>query len=350
MKYDYLIVGAGLTGSVCAYELSQKGYDVAVIEQRNHIGGNCYTKKMLRNIDVHIYGPHIFFTNNPSTWEYINQFDKFIPFKNIVKAEYEEKEYTLPFNLTTLKEIYGNEETPKTDKEDYDNIEDYSINKLGEKLYEILIKGYTEKQWGMKCNQLPLEIIKRIPIRNSYDDNYYDTTYQGIPLNGYTYIFQKMLKNVDLYLNTEYKKDIGIQYENLIHTGSIDKYYDYKYGELPYRSINFAHTIQNGTRQDYAVKNYTSIKIPYTRTIEHKHFLNINNPQTIISYEFPSIHTKDNEPYYPINTKSNNHLYSKYQKLNKEKNIFFMGRLGKYKYLNMCDAIEEALIFCNEIE
>lgn len=348
MTYDFLIVGAGLTGAICAYELSKKNYSVLVIDKRNHIGGNCYTERRLKNIDVHLYGAHIFHTDNKEVWDYINQFDNFLPFKNIVKAEYNDKEYTLPFNLTTLNEVYGHKIKQPTKQGDYSNIEEYAINELGEKLYRILIQGYTEKQWGLPCKDLPIEIIKRIPIRENYDDNYYDVKYQGIPQNGYTHIFKQLLQNIPLRLNTSFNQIKNkVSYKKLIYTGIIDEYYDYCFGKLPYRSLDFAHIIKKGTYQTNAVRNYTSINIPYTRTIEHKHFLNCKNDKTIISFEFPSDYDSSNEPYYPINTKQNNTLYSKYASLpNKE--VYFLGRLGQYKYMNMSDTISNALNFCKK--
>lgn len=346
--YDFVIVGAGLTGSICAYELHKKGYKVIIIEKRNHIGGNCYTEKWLNDIDIHIYGPHIFFTNEKKIWDYMNHFDTFVPFINNVKAEYEDKEYTLPFNLTTIQEVYGENKHINISNKEYENIEDYAINELGEELYEILIKGYTEKQWGLKCNEIPPEIIKRIPIRMNYDDNYYDAKYQGIPLNGYTHIFNEMLRDVPIILNTNFKNiEKEIHYTNLIYTGSIDEFYDYCYGVLPYRSLDFAHTIRNGTYQTTAVRNYTKFEIPYTRSIEHKHFLNKKNSQTVVSFEFPSNFDNANERFYPINTKINNTLYKKYYSL-KTPQTYFLGRLGAYKYLNMSDAIKEAIAFCKK--
>ena len=295
--YDYIIVGAGLFGSVCAYELNKRGKKVLVIEKRNHIGGNIYTEKQ-EGINVHKYGAHIFHTSNKDIWEYINQFDEFNNYINRPIANYKGEIYNLPFNMNTFSKIWNNVVTPedaknRIEKEKTDvnptNLEEQAINLVGKTIYMKLVKEYTEKQWGKSCKRLPPFLIKRLPVRFTYDNNYFNDKYQGIPINGYTYIINKMLEGIEVKLNEDFldNKDKYLNMCNkVIYTGTVDRYYDYCYGKLEYRSLLFEEVIFNEeNRQGNAVINYTSHNVPYTRTIEHKHFNNDISDKTIISYE-----------------------------------------------------------------
>lgn len=356
-KYDYLIVGAGLYGAVCAFELRKKGYKCLVIDQRKHIGGNCYTEE-IENIHVHKYGAHIFKTSEKEIWEYIQQFAEFNNFINSPLANYKGEIYNLPFNMNTFSRMWGIV-TPKEAKEiilnqrsilreGVNSLEEYAISQVGTDIYIKLIKGYTEKQWGRDCKELPASIMKRIPIRYTYNNNYYMERYQGIPIGGYTQIFEKMLFGIDVQLNTSYK-DIKEKFDDtdtrIIYTGPIDEYYEYKYGPLEYRSLKFEHEIiEIEDFQGVAVMNYTDKETPYTRIIEHKHFEDIMTNKTVITKEYPFEWRLGVEPYYPINNRNNQELLSKYIILaKKEKNVVFGGRLGEYKYTDMQDTIKMAL-------
>ena len=360
-KYDYLIVGSGLFGSVCAYELSKKGFSVLVVEKRNHVGGNIYTSE-LEGIEVHTYGPHIFHTSNKNIWEYVNRFGEFNNFINSPIARYKNEIYNLPFNMNTFSKIWKDVFTPeqamaKIDEErqkffvkNPTNLEEQAINCVGTTIYEKLIKGYTAKQWGKDCKNLPPFIIKRLPIRFIYNNNYFDDTYQGVPICGYTKIIEKMLYGIKVILNCDFfdHKDELIQSAyNIIYTGPIDRYFSYKYGALEYRSIRFETEIINTSNyQGNAVVNYTDYDVPFTRIIEHKHFYNLTNiDKTIISKEYSFFDDESHcEPFYPINDEKNMELYKKYKEEAKLlKNVFFGGRLGQYKYLNMDQTIESAL-------
>ena len=366
-KYDYLIVGAGLYGSTVACELKKKGYKVLVIDKRNHVGGNIYTKEM-EGINVHVYGAHIFHTSNKEVWDYINQFASFNNYVNSPIAIYKGKKYHLPFNMFTFKEIWPdihNEEEAKArielDKSQYQidepkNLEEQAIKLVGKTIYEMLIKGYTAKQWGKRCDQLPASIIKRIPVRFTYDNNYFDDIYQGVPIGGYTQIIEKMLMGIDLELNADFfnNRDYYMHVaDKIIYTGPIDQFFDYKYGELEYRTLRFDIEIIN--QKDYqgnAVVNYTEYEIPYTRIIEHRHFeFKDDLNKTVITKEYPISFKKGDEPYYPINNDRNDNLYQKYKsEANKLVNVHFGGRLGEYKYLDMDKVILEALNFVKTIK
>ena len=365
--YDYLIVGAGLFGAVCAHELTKKGYKCLVIDKRDHIGGNIYTKE-IEGINVHLYGAHIFHTSNEEVWNYINKFASFNNFINSPIAIYKGKKYHLPFNMNTFEEIWPDISSPdeakeriEKEKEEYHidepkNLEEQAINLVGKTIYERLIKGYTAKQWGKNCKDLPSFIIKRIPVRFYYDNNYFDDKYQGIPIGGYTKIIEKMLKGCDVRLSCDYLKNkdsLDKMSKHIIYTGPIDEYFDYCFGELEYRKVEFEiKTLDMKDYQGNAVINYTEQDIPYTRIIEHKHFeFKLDNPKTIISIEYPSSWKRGDEPYYPVNDDKNNELYSKYKNLaDKLDKVRFGGRLGLYKYLDMDDTIEEALKLLKEIK
>ena len=359
--YDYLIVGAGLFGSVFAREMMDAGYSCMVIDKRDHIGGNIYTENIC-GINVHKYGAHIFHTSNKKIWNYICRFAEFNRYTNSPVARYKNELYNMPFNMNTFNKLWG-VITPKEAKEKIEeqikeseirhpsNLEEQAISLVGKDIYEKLIKGYTEKQWGKRACELPSFIIKRIPVRFTYDNNY---LYQGIPIGGYTQIIEKMLYGADIRLNADYFSD-RVYYDSLaekvVFTGMIDEYFDYCYGRLEYRTLRFENEIiDTDNYQGNAVVNYTEYEIPYTRIIEHRHFENTESDKTIITREYPDIWKEGSEPYYPINDEKNNALYERYKILADEtKNVIFGGRLGMYRYYDMHNIIEEALK-CAEYE
>ena len=364
MKYDYLIVGSGLFGSIFAYEANKRGKKVLVIDKRPHIGGNIYTENK-DGINVHKYGAHIFHTSNKEVWDYINQFAEFNRYTNSPVARYKNELYNMPFNMNTFNKLWGvvtpEEAQAKIEQEKKEagitepkNLEEQAISLVGKTIYEKLVKGYTEKQWGRKCTELPSFIIKRLPVRFIYDNNYFNDKYQGIPMGGYTQIIEKMLDGIEVKLNYDYfehKQELDNIAEKIVFTGPIDKYYDYKFGELEYRSLRFEEeelNIQN--YQGNAVVNYTEREVPYTRIIEHKHFEFGNQPKTVISKEYSSEWKPGIEPYYPINDETNGKLFEQYKELaDKEENVIFGGRLGNYKYYDM-DKVIEAALDCAEKE
>lgn len=359
MKYDYLIVGSGLFGSIFAYEANKKGKKCLVIEKRSHIGGNIYTEN-IEGIQVHKYGAHIFHTSNKEIWQYINNFAEFNRYTNSPVARYKDELYNMPFNMNTFNKLWG-VITPKEAKDKIEeekreagikgpkNLEEQAISLVGKTIYEKLVKGYTEKQWGKRATELPSFIIKRLPVRFIYDNNYFNDKYQGIPIGGYTQIIEKMLKGIEVKLNYDFfdhREELEKVAEKIIFTGPIDKYYNYKFGELEYRSLRFeTEVLDLENYQGNAVVNYTEYEIPYTRIIEHKHFEYENdNPKTVITKEYPDEWVQGKEPYYTINDEKNNSLYQKYLELAKnDKNIIFGGRLGQYKYFDMDKVIAEAL-------
>ena len=363
MKYDYLIVGAGLFGSIFAHEMTKKGKKCLIIEKRDHIGGNVYTEN-IENINVHKYGAHIFHTNNKEVWEYINQFADFNRYTNSPVANYNGELYNLPFNMNTFYQMWG-VKTPdeakakineqKSEIKNPKNLEEQAISLIGKDIYEKLIKGYTEKQWGRKCRDLPAFIIKRLPVRYTFDNNYFNDLYQGIPIGGYTKIIEKMLENIEVKLNTDFFDDktkwMDIA-DKIIFTGMIDQYYDYCYGELEYRGLDFEfETLDMENYQGNAVINYTDAETPYTRIIEHKHFEDSDSPKTIITKEYPKTWMKGEEAYYPLNDDNNSELFKKYQELaKKEDKVIFGGRLGMYQYFDMWQVIDEALKLVKSIE
>jgi UDP-galactopyranose mutase len=362
MIYDYLIVGSGFFGSICAYELSKIGKKCLVIEKRNHIGGNCYTENR-DNVNIHIYGPHIFHTSNEDVWKWINQFVRFNNFTLRPVANYKGEIYSLPFNMWTFSKLWNishPDEAKDIIKEqsleinDPKNLEEQAIKLVGKDVYFKLIKGYTEKQWRKPATELPKEIIKRLPVRFTYDNNYFNDKYQGIPIGGYTQIFEKLLNGVELKLNIDYleNKDYwNSMAKNVIYTGPIDAFFDYQFGELEYKTTKFYHKkIDTDNYQGVAMMNYTDYDVPYTRTIEHKHFENSESDVTWVTWEYPEEYNKSKEPYYPVNDEINNNIYEKYKNLSKElNNIYFGGRLAEYKYYDMHKVIESALKFVKEL-
>ena len=358
MKYDYLIVGAGLFGSVFAYEANKRGKKCLVIDKRSHVGGNIYCEK-IEDINVHKYGAHIFHTSDKAVWEYVNQFAEFNNYINSPVAVYKDELYNLPFNMNTFSKMWGiktpaeakariAEQIAELNITEPKNLEEQALSLVGRDVYEKLVKGYTEKQWARDCTELPAFIIKRLPLRFTYDNNYFNDRYQGIPIGGYTPIIEKMLVGSDVMLDTDYfefikeNKDIA---EKTVFTGQIDRFFDYKLGVLEYRSVRFeTELLDTDNYQGNAVVNYTEREIPYTRIIEHKHFEFGKGPKTVISKEYSSEWKIGDEPYYPINNERNNELYLKYKELaDNTPNVIFGGRLGQYKYYDMDKVIIAAL-------
>lgn len=357
-KYDYLIVGAGLFGAVFAHEATKRGKTCLVIDKRAHIAGNIYCEN-IEGIHVHKYGAHIFHTSNKDIWDYVNQFAEFNNYINAPVASYKDELYNLPFNMNTFSKMW-NIKTPKEAKRIIEeqkaglnigepkNLEEQALSLVGTDIYEKLIKGYTEKQWGRDCTELPSFIIKRLPLRFIYDNNYFNDRYQGIPIDGYTAIVEKMLQDSDVKLNTDYfdliKENPDIAAKT-VYTGMIDEYFDFKLGHLEYRTVRFeTEVLDEENYQGNAVVNYTDREVPYTRIIEHKHFAFGTQPKTVISKEYSSEWKPGIEPYYPINDEKNGSLFEQYRALaEKEKNVIFGGRLGNYKYYDMDKVIEAAL-------
>lgn len=368
MKYDYLIVGSGLFGAIFAHEANKKGKKCLVIDKRPHIAGNIYTEEQY-GINVHKYGAHIFHTSNKEIWQYINQFAEFNRYTNSPVARYKNELYNMPFNMNTFNKLWGvftpEEAKAKIEEEKLQagitepkNLEEQAISLVGKTIYEKLVKGYTEKQWGQRATELPSFIIKRLPVRFIYDNNYFNDIYQGIPMGGYTKIIEKMLDGIEVRLNCDYfenKDELENIAEKIIFTGPIDQYYNYQFGELEYRSVRFeTEVLEQENYQGNAVVNYTEYEIPYTRIIEHKHFeygVSLGKlpegdakEKTIISREYSDKWVPGKEPYYPINNERNNELYKKYEELAKKDNkVIFGGRLGQYKYYDMDKVIVSAL-------
>ena len=358
-KYDYLIVGSGLFGSTIAYRLKQMNKKVLVIEKRNHVGGNVYTENKY-GINIHKYGAHIFHTDYKDVWDFVNNFVEFNRYTNSPVALYKNEIYNLPFNMNTFSKIWNDVITPKDalkhiEKEKKEikgepsNLEEQAISLVGRTIYEKLIKGYTEKQWGKPCTELPSFIIKRLPVRLIYDNNYFNDRYQGIPIGGYTKLIEKMLDGVEVKLNTDYlsdKKYFDSLADKIVYCGALDEYFDYKLGKLEYRSLKFIEKVYNTDNyQGNAVINYTSKDVDYTRSIEHKHFEFVEgNKKTVVTYEYPSDYKEGMEKYYTVNDDKNNKLADEYRNLAlKEKNVIFCGRLAEYKYYDMDDVIKRAL-------
>lgn len=372
MKVNDLVVGSGLFGAVYAREALDSGRSVAVIDKRDHIGGNVYTKKV-SDIDVQVYGAHIFHTSDREVWEYVNRFAEFNNYVNSPIAIYGDELYNLPFNMNTFSKMWGIR-TPAQAKakiagqiKDLDiknpqNLEEQALSLVGRDVYEKLIKGYTQKQWGRPCTELPAFIIKRLPLRFTFDNNYFTDRYQGIPVDGYTAIVEKLLKGAEVFLNEDFndfrKKNAlsdgtEIEYDRLIYTGQIDEYFGFQYGPLSWRSVRFeTEELDTDNYQGNAVVNYTSADVPYTRIIEHKHFNFGKQPTTIISREYSHEWKPGEEPYYPVNDEANSELYERYAALaekEKKNHVYFGGRLGQYKYYNMDQVIAEALKLSEEL-
>lgn len=354
--YDVILVGAGLFNAVLATRLKEHNKTVLVIEKRNHIAGNCYSERK-DNIDVHTYGPHVFHCDNKRVWDFITQFGDFNMFQLNTIANYKGKIYNLPFNMNTFHQLYGvvtpeeaqnkiREESKQYHVDNPKNLEEQAINMVGKTMYETLIKGYTLKQWQRDPKELPPEIIKRLPLRFTYNNNYFNDKYQGIPVKGYTKLIEKMFEGCDILLETDFLKDKEkweSMADKIYYSGCIDEYYDYCYGPLEYRSVRF-ETVEYDKEnyQGNAVINYTSDEDPYTRIIEHKWFNNKGSDKTIVSREYSSEWKKGEVPYYPVNNEKNNTLYQKYKNIENKK-VCFVGRLGEYKYYDMDDTVEKAL-------
>ena len=369
MKYDYLIVGAGLFGAIFAHEAKKAGKKVLVIDRRDHIGGNIYTKEV-EGIQVHQYGAHIFHTSDKEVWDYIQQFAEFNRYTNSPVARYKDELYNLPFNMNTFSKMWG-VRTPAEAKEiiqrqireagitEPKNLDEQAISLVGKDIYEKLVKGYTEKQWGRRATELPSFIIRRLPVRYVYDNNYFNDKYQGIPVGGYTKIIERMLEGTEVRLMTDFFADREIlakEAENIVFTGMIDAYYDYCFGELEYRSLRFeTEVLDMENYQGNAVVNYTEYEVPYTRIIEHKHFEygcqggyggdgSGVSDKTVITREYPAAWSRGEEPYYPMNDEKNNALYARYRELaDQEEHVIFGGRLGMYRYYDMHQVVKEAL-------
>ena len=358
-KYDYLIVGSGLFGATFANLATEKGKKCLIIEKRDAVGGNIRTE-ITEDIVVHLYGAHIFHTSDKKVWDYINKFAEFNNFVNSPVANYKGEIYNMPFNMNTFAKMFGVampdeakkiiDEQRKEITKTPENLEEQAISLVGREIYTKLITGYTEKQWGRDCTELPPFIIKRLPVRYTYDNNYFNDRYQGIPVGGYTQIIEKMLENCDVVLNTDFLEDKEKYLdmaEKCVYTGPIDAYFNYSLGELSYRSLRFeTEILDKENYQGVAVMNFNEREIPYTRIIEHKHFEFGKQEKTVITREYPQDWNRNLEPYYPVNDEKNNALYAEYQKLaEKEKNIFFGGRLAQYKYYDMDKCIASALAF-----
>jgi len=364
-KYNYLIIGTGLFGSVFTHEAIKHGKTCLVIDKRNHLGGNIYCEN-IEGINVHKYGAHIFHTSSKEIWAYISQFTEFNRYTNSPVANYKGRLYNLPFNMNTFNRIWPDVVTPEQAVKRIEkqsscmknkipkNLEEQAIALVGEDIYRLLIQGYTEKQWCRPCTELPPSIIKRLPVRFIFDNNYFDDTYQGIPIGGYTQIIEKMLQSSDIKLCVDYFSDKNY-FDNcsdtIIYTGMIDEFYDYRFGKLEYRSLQFeTDVLPISNFQGNAVINYTDLETPYTRIIEHKHFEYGNQPKTVITREYPKTWLFGDEPYYPINDEKNIVLYNKYAKLAaKQEKVVFGGRLGMYKYFDMDDTIGSALKLTNKM-
>lgn len=364
MKYDYLIVGAGLYGAVMAHELTKKGKRCLVIDKRSHIAGNIYCED-IEGIHVHKYGAHIFHTSNKKIWEYMNQFAEFNNYINSPVAVYKDELYNLPFNMNTFSKMWGiktpaeakamiEKQVKETGITEPKNLEEQGLSLVGKDVFEKLVKGYTEKQWGRSCSELPAFIIRRLPVRFTYDNNYFNDRYQGIPIGGYTKIVEKMLEGADVQTDTDYfefRKSNPDIADTTIFTGMIDEYFDYQLGALEYRSVRFeTEVLDTDNYQGNAVVNYTEREVPYTRIIEHKHFEFGTQEKTVISREYSSEWKVGMEPYYPVNDEKNGKLFAAYKELaEKEEHVIFGGRLGNYQYYDMDKVVEATLLKLEEM-
>ena len=356
MKYNYLLIGSGLFSSTFAYEMNKLGKTCLIIEKNSHIAGNCYTENK-DGINIHTYGPHIFHTNDDKIWNWINQFTQFHNYKHTPKVNFNNKIYSFPINLMTLSQLWTITSpkeaiellnSKKIPCDNPSNLEEWILSQVGSEIYEIFIKGYTQKQWNKHPKDLPSSIIKRLPIRTNFDDNYFFDKYQGIPIGGYTHIFEKLLYGIEVRLNTNYfdnKEYFDSIAEKIVFTGKIDEFFNYQFGELEYRSLHFENSLLNiNDYQGCSIVNYTNYEIPYTRITEHKHFENSKSDVTWITKEYPKNYNKTNIPYYPIGDDKNVRIYNKYKELSKNyPNIIFGGRLAEYKYYDMHQIIGSAL-------
>ena len=359
-QYDYLIVGAGLFGAMFAYRAKKSGKRCLVIDKNPHIGGGCYTEEV-RGINVHKYGPHIFHTSNKEVWDFVNGLVPFNDFVNSPVACYRGRRYNLPFNMNTFHQLWG-VDTPEEAKaiidkqraeyasiEEPKNLEEQALKLVGRDIYETLVKGYSEKQWGMKATEIPAFVIRRLPFRFEYNNNYFNDTYQGIPIGGYTKLFERLLDGIEVKLNTDYfsnREYFDGLAERIVYTGRIDEFFDFKLGELDFRSLRFEHKVLDCVKdfQGNAVVNYTEAEVPYTRIIEHKHFEFGKQPDTVITYEYSRKWEKGAAPYYPINNERNNALYAQYAELAEQRpDVLFGGRLAEYKYYDMHQIVEKVL-------
>lgn len=357
-QYDYLIVGAGLYGACFAYLANRQGKRCLVIDKRPHIGGNLYCEDV-EGINVHKYGAHIFHTSDRTVWDFMNSLVEFNNYVNSPVANYKGKLFNLPFNMNTFHALWG-VVTPEEAQErirqqreeagitDPANLEEQAISLVGSDIYRILVKDYTEKQWGRKCTELPASIIRRLPVRFTFDNNYFNDTYQGIPIGGYNRIFERLLEGVEVRLNTDFfdhKEELAAMAGKIVYTGPIDQFYGYRFGKLEYRTVRFEHELlDTGNYQGVAVMNYTDGETPYTRIIEHKHFEFGKQEKTVISKEYSSEWSDESEPYYPVNNDRNNSLYLKYKELaDNEGNVIFGGRLAEYKYYDMHHIVAQVL-------
>lgn len=365
MIYDFLIVGSGLFGAVSACELTKQGKKCLVIDKRPHIGGNVYTE-IIKDINVHKYGAHIFHTSNKRVWDFVNSFVEFNRYTNSPVANYKGKLYNLPFNMNTFYQMWG-VTTPEQAAKKVEgqrakagivnpkNLEEQAISLVGEDIYRILVKEYTEKQWGRKATDLPAFIIKRLPVRFTFDNNYFNDKYQGIPIGGYTALIEKMLEGIDVRLNADYfadKEYYDTLADKIIYTGEIDRYFDYCFGHLEYRTVRFETEVLEGVfnYQGNAVVNYTDAATPYTRVIEHKHFEFGQQPDTVISKEYSTEWKPGDEPYYPVNDEKNSELYQRYKSLaDAQTKVLFGGRLAEYRYYDMHQVIENALNLADKL-
>ena len=354
MMYDFLIVGSGMFGSVFANLAHAEGYKCLVLEKRDHIGGNCYTER-IEGIDVHKYGAHIFHTNDEETWNYVNKFAKFNNYRHHVIASYNDSFYSLPFNMWTFKQMWG--VTKPADARRIiesqkfggipTNLEEQALSMVGTDIYERLIRGYTAKQWDCDPRNLPSFIIKRLPVRFTYDNNYYFDRYQGIPENGYTELFDNLLSGIDVEVGVDYIKHrqrYDKMAKKVVYTGPIDRFFDYFHGKLEYRPLRFEHKVLDvDNYQGHSVINYTDQKVPYTRILEHKHFYYKNTNKTVITHEYPEKWQEGSEPYYPVNDERNSAMYDAYKNLcDGQNNIIFGGRLSEYKYYDMHQVVASA--------
>ena len=364
MKYDTLIVGAGLYGAVFARELSDRGKRVLVIEKRNHVGGNVYTEDV-EGIQVHVYGAHIFHTNDKKVWNYVNRFAEFNRYTNSPVANYRGELYSLPFNMYTFNKMWGVVTPQEAEAKiaaqraaagiaEPKNLEEQAISLVGTDIYEKLVKGYTEKQWGRPCTELPAFIIRRLPVRFTFDNNYFNARYQGIPTEGYTRLVERLLEGVEVRLGTDYVADkagFDAMAETVVYTGAVDRYFNYCFGPLQYRSVRFeTELLDTPNYQGNAVVNYTDRETPYTRIIEHKHVVVGTQPKTVVSREYSAEWKPGDEPYYPVNDTVNSALYLRYKELaNREEKVIFGGRLGEYRYYDMDAVIASALSRLEEL-